>query len=455
MAVSYMSSVMAIPSPVKAICAAVLGASVILTVLSHNPDLPAWITGLTLMLSGLAWFCLPGQISLNRISLLLALGIGLSMRLIYFASEPIREIDYYRYLWDAGAVQAGLNPFSVAPTEAILGLADKDWQNLVAQSGGIAEQISYGHLSSIYPPVGQAAFWLAHQIDPWSLTGLRLVFLLAELAGVLLLILLLKEVGKSPAWVAIYWWNPLIAKELINSAHMDALLVPALVGATLMAVRSRPVWSAVALGVAAGTKIWPLVLAPILIWQGRWRVWMTAGIALVFISFLMALPIILGRLDSQSGLVAYAGGWERNHALFGIVRSAIEWSADELGFYRVDPGRIARMTIVLGLGISALVLGWWIKEKAAIPMAALIVAALLLLLSPTGYPWYYVWALPFLCIVPVRGLLLLGVVMPFYYLRFDMDQGQIAYIFDQWIVWLEFGPVFALLAYDGFVRSRR
>ena len=434
--------------PLPFIYCAVLGSSVLLTVLSLQPDMLASVTGLTLGIAGLAWLALPRSLRAGEVSLLLALGIGLAMRAIYFASDPIREIDFLRYLWDAGAVEAGLNPFAVGPADAVLGRAGPEWAALVARSGGIAEAISYGTLATIYPPVAQAAFWVAYQFDPWGITGLRAVFLAAELAGVWLLVLLLKELGRSPSWIAIYWWNPLIAKEIINSVHMDALLLPALAGAVLLAVRARPVLSGVALAVAAGVKVWPLVLAPILIWQGRWRVWMSAGAVLVATTALIATPMVLGRLDSQSGLVAYAGGWERNHALFGVLREALAWSLWKMEMLHLDPNRLARVVMVVGIGITAIVLGWRVKDRAQIPAAALTIAALLLLLSPTAYPWYYVWVLPFLCVVQSRGLLLLGVLMPLYYLRFDMEDWGNAALFDQWIVWLEFGPVLALLAYD-------
>ena len=441
--------------PLSVICFAVLGSSVFLTGVSLQADAAAWITGLTLGIAGLAWLSLPRSLRLGEVSLVLAIGIGLAMRLIYFASDPIREIDFFRYLWDAGAVQAGLNPFAVGPGDAILGNAGPEWTALVAQSGAVAEAISYGNLATIYPPVAQVAFWIAHLIDPWGITGLRIVFLAAELAGIGVLVLLLRELGRAPSWIAIYWWNPLIAKELINSAHMDALLLPALAGAVLLAVRARPILAGVALAVAAGVKVWPLILAPILIWQGRWRVWMTAGIVLVLVTALIAMPMILGRLDSQSGLVAYAGGWERNHALFGALRELTAWTLmDETGYIPVNPNTVVRIIIALALGITAIVLGWRLTDRAHIPAAALTVAALLLLFSPTAYPWYYVWILPFLCIVPVRGLMLLGVLLPFYYLRFDMHFWGNAHLFDQWIVWLEFGPVLALLAYDLLTRRK-
>lgn len=434
--------------PLPLICLAVLGSSVLLSAVSFNANAPASITGLTLGIAGLAWLSLPARLRGGEVSLMLAIAVGLGMRLIYFASDPIREIDFLRYLWDAGAVQAGLNPFAVGPADAVTGRAGPEWAALVAQSRGIAEAISYGNLATIYPPVAQFAFWIAYQLDPWGITGLRAVFLVAELAGVWLLILLLKELGRAPSWIAIYWWNPLIAKEIINSAHMDALLVPALAGALLLAVRAKPVLSAIALAIAAGVKVWPLVLAPVLIWQGRWRIWMTAGVVLAAATALIAIPMILGRLDSQSGLVAYAGGWERNHALFGALREVLAWSFWKLDMLHLDPNRLARVIMIGGIGITAIVLGWRIKDRMQIPAAALTVAALLLLFSPTAYPWYYVWVLPFLCIVPNRGLLLLGVMLSFYYLRFDMVEWGNAHLFDKWIVWLEFGPVFALLAYD-------
>jgi len=434
--------------PLPYICFAVLGSSVLLTALSFDASRDAWITGLTLGVAGLAWLSLPRSLRAGEVSLLLALGVGLAMRLVYFASDPILEIDFLRYLWDGAAVQAGLNPFAVGPAEAIAGGAGPEWSALAAQSGGIAEGISYGILATIYPPVAQGAFWIAYHLDPWGITGLRVVFLAAELAGIGLLALLLRELGRSPAWVAIYWWNPLIAKEIINSAHMDALLLPALAGALLLAVRARPVWSGAALAIAAGVKVWPLILAPVLIWQGGWRRWMSAGVVLVVATALIAMPVVLGRLDSQSGLVAYAGGWERNHALFGALREGFAWSFWKLDMLHLDPNRITRIVVVGGIGIVAIVLGWRMKDRAQIPAAVLTVAALLLLLSPTAYPWYYVWVLPFLCIVPSRGLMLLGVMLSFYYLRFDMEEWGNAALFDRWIVWLEFGPVLALLAYD-------
>ena len=48
----------------------------------------------------------------------LIVAMGLAARLALFASEPILEDDYQRYLWDGAVTAAGHNPFAVAPQDA-------------------------------------------------------------------------------------------------------------------------------------------------------------------------------------------------------------------------------------------------------------------------------------------------------------------------------------------------
>ena len=48
---------------------------------------------------------------------LIVLGFAVGYRLILFASSPIQEIDYYRYIWDGRSLAGGINPFAFAPAE--------------------------------------------------------------------------------------------------------------------------------------------------------------------------------------------------------------------------------------------------------------------------------------------------------------------------------------------------
>lgn len=95
----------------------------------------------------------------------------------------------------------------------------------------------------MYPPVAQAAFLLAHLFAPFDLDAWKFVLLIADAATALLLFLLLVALGLPHTLLAIYWWNPLLVRKTFNSAHMDVLLLPFLLGALLMRARCH-CWSA-------------------------------------------------------------------------------------------------------------------------------------------------------------------------------------------------------------------
>lgn len=75
----------------------------------------------------------------------------------------------------------------------------------------------------------------------------------------------------------------------------------------------------------------------------------------------------------------------------------------------------------------------------------ILVIAALFLLSPTQFPWYSLWLIPLLALAPRKSLLLLTLVLPLYYLRYYLEGiGQTGF-FDQYLVWIEFFPVWYLL----------
>ena len=76
------------------------------------------------------------------------------------------------------------------------------------------------------------------------------------------------------------------------------------------------------------------------------------------------------------------------------------------------------------------------------------------LLSPAQFPWYYTWLVPFLVVVPSPALLLLTALLPLYYLRFYLDIRDQSRLFDYGIVWVEFLPVWLLLARECWLNGR-
>ncbi len=395
----------------------------------------------------------------GRLLLVWIVAVGVLMRVAMLPSTPVLEDDFNRYLWDGAVVSQGINPYAHAPiaaTEPEDG-GPPAMVALAAESGRIAERINYPALRSIYPPVAQAAFALAYRLEPWSLEVWRAVLMAFDLATLGLLLALLRRLGRSPLWVVLYWWNPLVVKELFNSAHMDALVIPFVLGALWLATRGRNVWASGALALAAGVKLWPVLLLPIVL---RPLLGHGAKLAAALAAFalplgLMAVPVIVAGLDVTSGFVAYGGSWQANDALF----MALAWLAgallDLVGAGSDAADGLSRMLVGLAVVGLALALNRTVAEEPAeLCRRSMIIVAALFLLGPTPFPWYYAWLVPLLVLVPVTSLLALTALLPLYYLRFYFDARGQAVIFDNGVVWLEYLPVLALLAREWLVARR-
>ena len=196
--------------------------------------------------------------------------------------------------------------------------APVDYLPLASEAGVVLERVNHPQLRTIYPAVAQAAFALAHVIAPYELWAWKLICLVGDTAALGVLLLLLGAMGRSPLWALLFWWNPLILKEHANSAHMEALLVPLVLAAVWHAAKARPMVATLGLGLAAGIKVWPVLLAP-LIWRQLWgRWWQIAGCAVGLAAMLSvwAAPVLVAGLDETSGFVAYVDRWQTNSALF-------------------------------------------------------------------------------------------------------------------------------------------
>lgn len=368
--------------------------------------------------------------------------VGLAMRLLFLGSSPILEDDHYRYLWDGAVAAEGYNPFRYAPLQAIAN-NELPLHNLADQAGQVLERVNHPQYRTVYPTLAQAGFALAYAIGPFDLDAWRLVVLVAELIGLAFILLTLRRLDLAPQWVALYWWNPLVVKELANSAHMDGLLVPLLAVAMWAVTCHRWITSSLMIVLAAAIKIWPILLLPTVLrpLAERPRHLLGAVLLLIVVAAVLALPILQAGLTPSSGLLAYGRGWQMNDAVFSVLLGMSEFVFDPS-----TAQTAARLVVVLILGALVLFLSRTPARDGRDPIRHfLIVAAALFLLSPTGFPWYMVWFVPFLAVVPVMPLLLLTALLPLYYLRFTFSAHDLAGVFDHYVVWLEFGPVWLWL----------
>ena len=122
-----------------------------------------------------------GDIAPSAMSMGVMVAVGVAMRLVWFGTPAPLEDDYLRYLWDGGVVAAGHNPYRLAPSDILRGgphVAPLD--ALAEQAPFILARVNFPDLSTIYPATAQLAFAVAHRISPWSIEGLRVVFLAAD-----------------------------------------------------------------------------------------------------------------------------------------------------------------------------------------------------------------------------------------------------------------------------------
>ena len=425
-------------------------------------DHPYIVFTAVLMISGLIWASLiplfknwttqkspPVQPENLWPSLGIILALGLGFRAMFFASTPIYEDDWNRYLWDGVVITQGESPYTYSPKEILDNTVPDQTQSLKDISDtheNFLTRINNTALTTIYPPVAQAVFALAAVIKPLNLDALRFPFLISEAITLFLMIKALTLYGRSPLWVGLYALNPLLIFSAFNAAHMDILLAPALIG-TVIAMRKNPFIAAMALSAAAAVKIWPLLLAPIIFrpWRRDLKIYISCALLVGGLTLILLWPM-LSTLGENSGLSAYSTGWQRSSFLFPLLEKGLSGIS-------ADPGKIARIIIALIL-IS---LSVWrglispIGELSKRPAELMFITLALYLLSPTGFPWYLIWVLIFIPFWPSYGLAALCVLTPLYYVRFGLGELGQYDIYTNWLIPLQFSIPILILIFE-FIR---
>jgi len=373
------------------------------------------------------------------------IGVGFVMRAIVMILPPSLEDDFYRYLWDGAVTAYGLDPYRYSPTEALwasIGAESvpSEFVKLANEAGPILERINHPDLTTVYPPIAQLSFALAHLVTPWSADSWRLVLLLADVVTLVILLRLVSILGVPFAAVAWYWWNPILLRETYGGAHMDVLSLPFVMGAVLLATKKRFNGAMLFLALAGGVKLWPIILAPILLrplFATPKRLFLSLGVFLATTTLVWA-PAIPGAFGRDSGFLAYAASWQNNAGVFALLEGLCQHVLARIGDHHVHwAGPLARGVV------GVVLLAWivWLTRKPVVDdrdvsRRCCLALAALFLLAPAQFPWYFLWLLPFLAIVPSVSLLSYSVLLPLYYVHLRYPG----------VVWLEHGVVWLLLA---------
>ncbi len=257
--------------------------------------------------------------------------------------------------------------------------------------------------------------------------------------------------------IAIYWWNPLVVRQTFNSLHFDVIILPFVLAAIILTMKERHTWAAIALAFAAGIKLWPLVLLPAILWPLRQnpRQLIVACAAFAVTLGMLFLPVLVAGLGTDSGFIAYGRFWEMNDAAYRFISWIVKYCLISFG------GNVGWTQIVTRTVVAATVVFWAVWLQRFPPSNAtqlwdrcLLTVAAVFLLSPTGFPWYYVWVSPFLVINPRPSLLLLNGMLPMYYLSDYYRAIGTPQTFDNVVVWIEYLPFWGLALWEWRRKSR-
>ncbi len=350
--------------------------------------------------------------------------VAAAMRAPLWSVPRVPMSDSTRYLWDGAVTASGVSPYRYAPADVTEGeAANTPLAELPPQALGLLDEINHPHLRTIYPPFAQALFALAYWLTPLELTGWRVVLLAFDALGALVALALLRRTGLSLAWWVVYLWNPLLVYETYGACHLD-ITAAAMVGLFAWAlVRRRGVLAAVALGLGAGIKLWPILLIFFLRHAAGKNYGKLVLSVVVFLALTGAMIVPYAAAfgpDTDSGLTAYAKIWEWKPGAF-LLLDKLGWRLRSALHVEWDGRYIARAIVMLILVGAAGWLGLRRTDDSRVLCWRIgIVVILTLLVGPTLWPWYYLPVIP-LAAAADRRWALLGwtLLLPLSYLPRD------------------------------------
>jgi hypothetical protein len=396
--------------------------------------LPAFALYLTLclLLSG-AWRVAATPDEWTRRQLWLVGVAALGFRLVLLPARPLFSDDIYRYAWEGRVTRAGINPSFTPP----------DSPDLKALRNGVYPLVNHPDIPAIYPPATQWAFRLGTYYSDWLQRSLpevqaevlaqKSVFVLFDLLTLLLVLKLLTLRGRGFHEILLYAWNPLVILEFAGSGHNDSLAI-CFLWAAYLAWEFRAGWAAgLGLALSCLSKFFSILLLPFLLIRRAWR---STALFLLIVGFVL-------REFSLRPLFGYWSRWEFNGSLYEVLR----WLSQN----PATP-RFALPIVVLSAAVAA---GFRWKDPLRVGYCVTLAG---LLFAATVYPWYLVWAIPYLCFFRGPAMRIWNVTIFLSYAVLEQFARTGSWVIPVPLRFLEYLPVFGALAWEGvryFNESRR
>ena len=349
-----------------------------------------WLTIVSAVTVGLALSALVLRAdppSWNRRALLLVATAGVIARIALMSADYYLSDDAFRYHWDGKVLAHGLNPYRHAPIA-------EDVAHL--RTDPIDRLINHPDVVTVYPPLAEGAFALGYLLTPGSLHGYNVVCLLSEMLAWILLAIELRRRRRGPLPLVLLVLFPLPIFEGYLPGHTEPLVLPILAALIMTVSRGWVQRTGVVLGLACLIKPLALLFLPAVLTSirspQRWRLF-PALAATILIPY---LPFLGAGDNLTSSMLLMARKWSFNGSIAALLA---EWIDD----------RTLRPILIAGVGLIAIAgarLGRSFAARSLIAFTGLVA------LTPTLYPWYAIWSLPFLVMHRDASLILLAALLP-------------------------------------------
>ena len=366
--------------------------------------------------------------------------MGCVMGATFLLQTPTLSDDIYRYIWDGRLIVHGISPYQYAPYASQLAfLRDSNWALVNSKD-----------IVSPYPPLLELLNGAVYLVSP-SVTAYKTAFMIPNFAIMALLPLLLRRLNLDPRMAIVYSWNPLFVLEFSSSGHDDPLALFFVLASFYLLFSGRRTLSAAAMALGVLSKLFPLLIVPILL-----KRWGLRGAA-VF-SFLIAgfyVPFIMTTQNVISPISVYV--LSDRSAFNGGAFSVFEGFFSALGLsWSFDAARLLELSLFL------VVLAWlsWkgVRGRADdlhLAMYGAGAITLYLALSSTVEPWYLAWVfVPFLAIFSSWAWILFSGVIVLTYLTYTQTPIQPGYWAEiVWVKVVEYAQLYCIAAYEVFFHS--
>jgi len=353
--------------------------------------------------------------------------------LVYVPSPVLVSSEVTRYQWDGTIAGQGFNPYEFTPNDP----------EVAELSAAFGEPIPHPDRTAMYPPLAEFLFYLLTRTGWDSLFVYRALFSILTLLCGAALLRLCSGASVYLSRVTVFLWHPLLILETGANAHLEVLPLFFLLLSLALLISRHQLTPMGSLGISTMIRVYPIALLPLYVRR---------------VPFYRTLPFLLVVVVSTLPFI-------------GAGRELVASAAESLAHARFNPGGFLLIELLCKVAghpdWARLVAGGLIVllalvllltddgSTASILHRAYYLALPPILLGPVVHPWYLVWLIPFLALVPTRHMLrfpilyLTGSVLLAYT---ALDNGMIP----AWATWVEYGPV-VLVALAGllFQRMRR